>query len=244
MVNVTVKKREGLSQRTLLFWGIIAVIAGDLVQGLLENGADTQRFPLLLATVAVLLKSSAAVGAPIVVYCLYRLFTGGIIGGRTLFSVFFLALISEIPYDLLIHGQIFVSKSSNFLISLCVGLSMLWLFSKFSDKSPRCIALRIAVAFFALLWVILLSAELGVVCILTFLVTKAFKGREDHLPLGLSFALSLCSFISPYYMSAPLGAAFLHFRRDERDPLKELIPLLSIYPIALGFGIAASFFIN
>lgn len=161
------------------------------------------------ATVASLTSLVGAVAVPIFAFLTAEgaLHTSSM--KRYVLSVLAAAVISEVPYDLAVSGQVWNMKDQNSLWTVLIALLMLWLMRIFDGKEliHRVLALLFTVA--GCFWAVVLNCKFGggfVLLTAVFYVLRDKKGWKI-------FLAALISFI---YATGPLGLVPVGLYSGER----------------------------
>lgn len=144
-----------------------------------------------------------------------------------------LALVSEIPYDLLVTGRPFAMEGQNPAFGLLVAVITVYYWNLFAGRGGKNLLIRLAVLGAALIWCSLLKVEFGLPLLICTLVLWLFRGDSSRWGIGGMLAGGLCILISPFFLAAPMGAMILHFYNGEdcRGSLSYLA-----YPMILVLG--------
>ena len=144
-----------------------------------------------------------------------------------------LALVSEIPYDLLVTGRPFAVEVQNPAFGLLVAVITVYYWNLFSGRGGKNLLIRLAVLGAALIWCSLLKIEYGLPLLICTLVLWLFRKDPSRWGIGGMLAGGLCILISPFFLAAPMGAMILHFYNGEdyRSNLSYLT-----YPMSLVLG--------
>lgn len=146
--------------------------------------------------------------------------------------LFLFALLSEIPFNLMIGGTVFYPVAQNVLWTFLIGLCLIWLMEKVKDKN-------IAIRSLTLVGVLLLAFILGIATfcdyhsagVLTVLVFYIFRGRKWYLLVG--------QFLCIYYINAEiLGGQGYEFELWGTSMffLRQKLAVLGLIPIWLYNG--------
>ena len=125
-----------------------------------------------------------------------------------------LALVSEIPYDLMMYGRAFDMELQNPAFGVLISALVIcyWDFGKGAGKT----LVRMAVLLAALAWCSLLRVEFGVPMLVITLILWLFRNQPEKRGFVGMLAAAVCILISPYFLAAPMGAVILHFYNGEK----------------------------
>ena len=117
------------------------------------------------------------------------------------------AVVSEVPYDLVMSGKWVDWSSQNFLFSLLIGLVMLYVAQEVGESREKSGALRVALLVGAVLWTFLIQSQLGILVVLSMAVMyylSEHRGWRDLLVALLGLAT----------VPASLGVLLIHFHKE------------------------------
>jgi heme/copper-type cytochrome/quinol oxidase subunit 4 len=129
------------------------------------------------------------------------------------------AVVSEIPYDLATNLKIGDNTSQNAMFGMCVCLLMMYFMQALKEKGGLTSLLQLPVVASAIVLVVLLQVQYGL--ILVFLVTILYAFRERE-----TMKLCLGILVSALYLTAPLGLFGVWMYSGER---KNIIPKYAYY---------------
>jgi hypothetical protein len=245
-------KAKGLNGQALKAWAALFLTLGIAGKSLIENSIlslssisteqlfqmfEADSSTMLLAAVALILKAAYTCAAPIVAFLLVEGFlhtSDALKYGLRLFGV---ALLSELPYNLAMGGQILVTDSRNPVFGLVICLAMLFFFQQFTDKGLKNTLIKFAIVLLSLLWVGMLRIEDG--CCLVVLTAVLWLVREKDVfrnMMGCSAGLC-CMLFSPFYLASPISFLAIHFYNGGPGPKNRLVNYLSYPVILLAFGL-------
>ena len=119
---------------------------------------------------------------------------------RYILTVLAFAVISEVPYDLAMSGQIWNWSEQNSLWTVFIALVMLWLLKNFQGKGTGPLVLSILITAAGCFWAILIRSRFGGGFVLITAVLCLLRERK-------SASYWLGALISLLYATAPLGFA-------------------------------------
>ena len=244
------RKPAGLSGQMLKIWGLAFLAAGAAGQSLLQNkllGLGSMTTAQLLeamrqsqavmgyATLALVLQTAQTCAIPIFACLLVERFRAVEKPPVYVGYLVAAAVISEVPYNLVMGGTFLQPGSLNpgFTLALC-GV-MLLLYRMFPQKT----GVKLLVTVCAVLWTWMLGMEFGVCTV----VLTGVIWRLGHKPLarnllGAVAAVASCIF-SPFFVAAPLGFLAVHLYNGELEEQKFTNYLLYPAMLLAIAGIAA-----
>lgn len=149
-----------------------------------------------------------------------------------LIRVLELAVLCEIPYNLLFSGKVFDLSSRNPVFGILVGMALLYFYRLYAEKGLKNTLIKLAVTAAAVVWCEMLSIEFGSALIL--IIASLWPNREKPLYRNLTGATMsiVCTMISPFFMASPMSFLAIHFYNGEKSTNSRKINYLA-YPALL-----------
>jgi hypothetical protein len=250
--------RFKLTGAGLRAWGMIFLVLGMLGRSVLQNvflgmgnvssaelleamnGSDAVVY---YATVAIVLQILEACAAPIFAFLLVEGFIHTHDRKAYALRITGVALLSEIPYNLVCSGKLFGMEQQNPVFALVICFVALYLFSQNQEKSLKCIAIKVVVIAAAALWMKMLRIQDGLQLLLLTGVIWAFRNKSMLRTLFGCVAACVCTIFSMYYMLAPLTFLAIHLYNGEQGPQNKYVNYLS-YPVLLLICGLAGYFLK
>ncbi len=141
-------------------------------------------------------------------------------------NCFLFAILSEIPFDMAIFGQVFYSRGQNVYFTLCIGLATLMILDKLRGRAPQYVLLRVLIITLAASVGQILDVDYhwkGVLFIIMFYYVRNMQEWIRNL-------VGICAFA--YEGTAPLAFLPIHFYNGERGRQMKYL-FYAIYPIHL-----------
>lgn len=233
-ISVNALKIAGMIFMTLYFFSVTVIQRGLLP---IANYTPEQLNELLSADPQAMLWAGAAsitsvigiIGLPIFAYLLVQGAEHTANIQRYILTVLVFALVSEVPYDLAMSGQVWDWSGQNSLWTVFVALVMLWLMRTFQGKGMLPAVLNIFIAAAGCFWAMLLNSLFGGGFVL--IVAILYLLREHK---GASYLLGVL--VSLLYTSAPLGFLPVAMSSGQRRPWKPWAKYAcyAFYPVMLG----------
>lgn len=251
--RLEIHRSGGINRNILRLWGLLIAAAGILGRGVLQNRAlgittatpaellelmSASKAAMQMATVALVLQAIEAAAVPIFAVLTMDGFqrTGSV--KKYLLRMTGAALVSEIPYNLAMHGTLLDHSSRNPMFGLVLVLVMLYLFRYFGGKELSSILVNAAILAAAWMWAAMFRVEYGRSMVLISAALWFFRERHT-LSLFMASAVALCCTVgSPLFMFAPFGFLIAHFYNGEEAPAPQALQYL-LYPIILLLAAAA-----
>lgn len=146
---------------------------------------------------------------------------------RYILTVLGFAVISEVPYDLAMSGQVFNWSEQNSLWTVLIALVMLWLMKTFQGKGMTPLLLNLLFAAAGCFWAILIRSRFGGGFMLVTAVLYLLRERK-----GVSYGLG--ALVSLIYATAPLGFVPVAMCSGERrDMGRTKYVYYALYPVML-----------
>lgn len=240
-------RSRALTTSGLRVWGMLFLIAGMVSRYILQNRilnlaniTNTQLLELLnttpnsmaIATAALVLQALEVCAVPVFALLLAEGFAHTKNYKMYLLRLAAVALVSELPYDLVMMGKFGDMSAQNPCLALVIGLVMLYLFRRFSQRSFGQILLRVFIVLAAILWAEMLRIEHGTPTIVMVCVFWLMRNKPNLRGLVGAGAAMCCCIVSPFYLVASMGCLPVHMYRGEQGESNKLINYAA-YPLLL-----------
>ena len=234
---------SGLHSGSLRTWGMLFAVAGIISRCVLQNrmlGVGTHSMQelmemmqaseaaMIITTVSLVLQAMETVAVPIFVFLLFEGFQHTSDWKKYLARLCGLALLTEIPYDLAMNGNVLEFSSQNPVLGLVLCFALLLLFRRFAGKKLICVAMALA----GFVWAMMLKIDHGIPMMLMICVMQLFRNKKMYMGFSGMAAAALCTGISPFYLVAPMGFLAIHFYNGEKGEGSKVVNYL-FYPVAL-----------
>lgn len=223
----------------MLMCGLMATL---MQTSLLGTGSMTGE--QLLEVMANDTAAASAVAICLVLYCMEAcavpIYTFLLVEGATHTSgygkymarVLGLAVVCQLPYNLVTTGSLMVMSSLNPVFALAMSMVMLYFFRHFTEKKVTHILIKLLAVVGTFLWSNMLGISHGAICVLLTAVLWALRGKENMQTwVGMILCFAACIF-SLFYIAAPLAFLILHFYEGERGNSSRIINY-AVYPAML-----------
>ncbi len=242
-------ERKGLNKCSLYIWGLVFVLAGILSRSILQNGIlqmnaltaeqllekmSASTAAMAVATVSIVLQAVETCAIPIFAFLLVDRFEKGKNEKKLLLCLLATAVISEIPYNLAMYGQVLHTATRNPAVALVIGLAVLYFFRRFSENAFANVLIKIFVGICAVLWAVMLNVEHGLPLLLVIMTMWALRNKKAMAILFGGAVASGCVLFSPFYIGAALGILPVHFYKAEEEEKEIALPLYAAYPVMLA----------
>lgn len=239
-------RAQGLSATRLRVVGFVLVALGAVSSAIAVAHAPGAP-DMSTLTFVVLLEAVSWAAIPIFAWLLWQGFQSTANRGRFALLLALLAVLTEVPYDLVTSGRVWDPASQNPVFALLVGFVVMWALDYLLAGPRRNTLLAVAVCVAGVLWLAIfhVGLRLGVVptgvVLLLFCLVFHFLGSRENTMMMVGGTLGALAGIFP-----AVGMLLLHYRRDERD-IRSDEPLggsrrylfYALYPLgllALGLG--------
>lgn len=192
------------------------------------------------ATVAVICQVLELCAVPIFAFLLTEGARHTASYGKYLLRVLALALVCEIPYNLLTEGAVLAVGALNPVFGAAAALGMLWFFRSFGEKKLSHWLIRLAALLGVFVWCNFLGIYCGAACTLI-AAALWIGGGKQNLRLLIGGAASLaCAVLSPLFIFTPLSFLFIHLYNGKREEEPRRV-FYFVYPaLLLVFCLLAS----
>lgn len=253
MERLRTEQPKGLSRNGLRRWGMLFLALGVFGRCILQNrmlglnGMTTQQLldamsassdVMTAVTVALILQFIECCATPI--FCLLAAegMFHTVSAEKYLYRVLGIAVLSEIPFNFAMSGNLLDTSSRNPVFGLLLSMLLIYLYQKFSDKRPVNFAYKAAFTIAAFFWVAVLKVESGLPCLVLTLVFWVFRKKVTVRNLVAGAAAMFCSLYSIFYMAAPMGMILLHFYNGQKEEQENRVVNYLFYPVILTvFGV-------
>lgn len=254
MERIRERRASGLSRNMLRAWGMVFMALGIIGRGIFQNallglnGLTAQQILALLesapemmtyTTIALVLQLMEICAVPIFAFLLVDGYARTSNVKAYLTRVAGVALISELPYNLVVGGKLFDTTSRNPVFALALGLLMLLLMGMYPGKSFKNVMIKILVAAAALIWSRMLRIDNGGCIIYVMLALVLAQGKPSLRSLFGATAAISCSLVSPFYLASPMSFLAIHFYNGEKGEENRMVNYLCYPVILLVVGIVS-----
>lgn len=206
--------------------------SGNMTNTVLLNAMESDPEVMRGATIALLLQAVGSSALPI--FCL--LLVEGALNtssyGKYFLRVLGLAVVTQLPYNLLVCGNMLSMSKLNPVFALVMCMMMLYFFRQYQEKKPGHIALKILAVLGILLWSLFLRVDHGPCCVIITALLWGLREKPNTKTFLGIMVLFLCSFFSMYYLVAPVGFLILHFYEGKQGNENQLFNYIA-YPLIL-----------
>lgn len=187
-----------------------------------------------MVAISLVLNSLEACAVPLYAFLLVEGATHTSNFGKYMIRVLGLAVVCQLPYNLVTSGHVMIMQSLNPAFAAFMSLVMLYFFRRFREKKLSHIAIKALAIVGTFLWSNMLGISHGGVCVLLTAVLWALRGRENLQTLaGMIVTFASCIF-SLYYLAAPISFLILHFYEGKKGNSSRLVNY-GVYPALLVF---------
>lgn len=253
MERLSNTKSSGLNGNGLRTWGLIFLAAGIFGRSVLQNRVlgigqvngqqllEVMNSNMMAATLALVLQAVETCALPIFALLLVEGFQHTSSYKNYLLRVAGLAVLSELPYNLAMGGNLIDLGSRNPVFGMVLGLIVLHFYQRYSEKGVQNTFIKLAVTLAAMVWAYMLQIEEGICLSLVVGVLWALRKKPLYRNFIGATAVVVCSLLSPFYLAAPMGFMVIHFYNGERGESSRLVSYLAYPAVLLVIGIAAQF---
>ena len=251
-------KPRGIDAQAIRKWALLFLLAGVVGKAILEAkileipGADANGiFEVLetpgmfkIATVAIILQILQTCAVPVFAFLLVE----GVKHTKSLRMYFLrvlgLAVVSEIPYDLVFHNKWMDFSAQNPAFALVVALIMLFLFKSYTGKGVKSVLTGIVAVLVAILWVAMLRVDEGLPVILITVAIWLSRRKKGAQVFAAAVVTCLCSTFSAgslRYFLAPIACLLIHFYNGEPGEGNKIVNYAAYPVIMMGCWLVARF---
>lgn len=256
MEMIEPRRKKGLTSTGLRVWGLLFVALGAVSASILQNrilglgsGGDLLKLleqnPEMMsyATTAVVMQAMETCAVPIFAFLLAEGMENTSDPKKYLCRVLTLALISEIPYNLVFSGKLLDFSGRNPVFGVVFALIAIWFCSGYQEKSLKNFLIRMLVVVCAVLWCSMLHVTYGGTMVLISYVLWAYRLKpHSYRLLAGAAATTLCSVSYMLFIAAPMGYLALLFYNDEEGDSDRRVNYAA-YPAILLITLVAGYFL-
>ena len=244
MERITDTRPRGLNRNALRTWALLLAVSGLVGRGLIQNhmlGVATAAGEELLAlmegnmplvTVSLVFQLTETMAVPLFALLLAEGVEHTSDLKQYAIRVTGCALLTEIPYDLLIHGRV-AMISQNPVFGMVLALVVLHFFRAYEAKGLKNFFVKLLVVVMGVLWARMLRIDMGACLILMVWPMYALRHKTMYRNVVAACMAMVCAAFSLFFVAAPFGCLFLHFyngEKGEAEPGKVLT--YGAYPAA------------
>ena len=248
-------KPKGFSRQTMRTCGMLFLAAGTIGRIMIQN-----LFPEsdLIAAVSnpELMANSTTMGMAVVSLlliliegCAIPVFSFLLVEGfehtsslkNYLLRVLGLAVVTEIPYNLAMSGNIIDLSSRNPVFGMALCLAVLMLYKRYEEKGFKNFLIKTMVTLLALVWVNMLQITDGSACVIVVGALWLLRNKPTFRVLGSCAAMFIASAFSMFYLVAPVAFLMVHSYNGEPGEGTKVVNYLAYPVMLLAFGLAAKF---
>ena len=259
MERITDTRSRGLNRNALRTWALLLAVAGMVGRGLIQThilgvgSVTTEQLlemmnassqTMILATVSLVLQLAETMAVPLFALLLAEGVTHTSDLKQYALRVTGCALITEIPYDLLIHGKAFAMAGQNPVFGMVLGIVVLTFFKMYEEKGLKNFFVKLLVVVMGVLWARMLRIDMGECIVLMVWPMYALRHKNLYRNLAAACMAMVCCLFSVFFVVAPFGCLFLHFyngEKGEEEPSRLLTYL--VYPVVIALLAAAGIFL-
>ena len=247
MERLTNERPSGFSGNMLRFWGVLLLLAGIIGRGILQTrilgiGINTaQQLEALLEsnpdslailTTAVVLQAIESCAVPIFAFLLVEGFQHTKDWKKYALRLAGVAVLSELPYNLISNGNVLDLSTRNPAFGLLLGVAVLYFCQRYEEKSAKNIFLQLCVIVAALLWAWMLQVEHGIFFVVSVSVLWSLRNKTALRTLVGAGVGTACMLISPFYLASAIAFLPIHLYNGEQGNGNRWVNYLA-YPILL-----------
>lgn len=219
----------------------LAIGTGTMTNAQLFEILETDPAVLQSVTVALAFKALEACGVPIFAFLLVEGTHHTADFTRYLLRVLGLAVLCQLPYNLVMTGNFLYMTGLNPVFGLLMSMVMLYFFRRFPEKKLSHITLKVLAIVGTFLWSNMLGISHGAVCVLLTALLWALWDKPNLRTFGAMMLGFACCIFSLFYIAMPLAFLVLYFYDGEKGNSSRIVNY-AIYPAMLViFGVLSIF---
>ena len=255
MERISETRSKGLNRNGLRTWAMLIAVAGLIGRGVIQNhvlgmsGLDNDQLLALLnnpdmmvfATVSLVLQVVETLAVPMFALLLAEGFMHTSNYKNYVLRVAGCALLSEVPYDLLMSGRFLNLSRQNPVFGMVLGLVVLFFFRHYEGKSLAKVLIRMLVVILAMVWCNMLGIDMGTSIVLLVWPMYVFREKPMYRNLMAAAMAIASSLTSVFFIMAPMGCLMLHLYNGEKGEVEpnKVLTYLAYPVIVLVLALAA-----
>lgn len=264
--QIQYRKPAGLSAQGIRILGLLLLLAGAIGSGIVQGKLMAADDSLKITTIALVIEIVQCCAMPLFVFLLVE----GVQRTKSMkmyfLRVLIVAVLSEIPFDLINTGKVFDWRFFNPVFSLLICMVMLYLLRYYSQKEGRNFLIKVMIVGVAMLWTFFqlpthssqLESRYGfmresaamlsegfpmVVLAATLWFTRKNKALQVFVGSAIMVlvAMAVPGWMYLQYMGAPLAMLMIHFYSGEPGEGNRYVNYLAYPVILLAVWLIAKF---
>ena len=203
-------------------------ITNNQLLDLIEQNPDV----MTGTAMSLVLQMFGACALPIFVFMLVEGVTHTSHFGKYMLRVLGLAVVCQLPYNLLMTGNIWYMNRMNPVYALFMCMIMLYFFRTFTEKNGKNILIKVIAFVGVYIWSNMLGIEHGPCCVILCAVLWGLRGKINMQTFIGILVMFCCSIFSMYYLAGILGFMAIHFYEGNKGEENRLVNYLA-YPVIL-----------
>ncbi|MBE6924288.1 MAG: hypothetical protein E7466_03495 [Ruminococcaceae bacterium] len=243
-------KKQGMNGQTLRLWALIIADSGVFAHSVLQKMSTIYGTEFGMATIGAILQLISICAVPLFCFLLVEGVQHTKCYWKYFLRVLGLAVVCEVPYDLIFCKKAFYWGSQNPVLGLAVAMVMLYIIKSYAGKGIKSVLINIVAVVMAATWVDIIHVAEGLPII--FIVATfwfARKKKAAQIFVG-AIVICMCSMLSldpknPVenldYLLAPMAVVLLQFYNGEPGEGNKLINYAAYPAIMMACWLIARF---
>lgn len=211
-------KQQGISKQVLRCWALLFLAVGVVGYSILEDMKSSYGTEFVMDTIGAIMELVQACAVPLFCFML----VDGIQHTKSYRNYFLrvlgLAVVCEIPFDLVYNNKVMDWSSQNPVLGFVVAMIMLYLVRSYAKKGIKTVLVNVLAVVMAILWVQFIKVKEGLPLILlvaTFWYSRKKKGVQIFCGAVVTCLCTTLSVGNLRYLMAPISVVFIHFYNGE-----------------------------
>lgn len=249
---------SGFSCRGLRMWGLLLTLAGIVGRGLLQNRLlglaqmtsqqllevlESSGDAMTIATVSLVMQALECCAVPIFAWLLVKGFQHTSDLKKYMLRVAFVAVLSELPYNLALGGKLTGYAAQNPVYGLLLALIMLMFFRNYEGKQVKNVLIKVLVTVAALIWAAMLRIDNGICIVLIVAALWVTRNKPTMQGLFGAAAAMVCSMVNIFFMASPMIFLAIHFCNGEKGEQNRAVNYLAYPAMLLAVGLAGIYLV-
>lgn len=225
-------KQFGISGQILRYWSLLFLTVGVVGHTILIEMKGVYGTEYVMDTIGAIMELIQACAVPLFCFKLIEGVKHTKCYWKYCLRVLVLALVCEVPFDLVYNDRVLDWSSQNPVLALFVAMAMLYLARSYAKQGIKTVLVNVLAVIMALFWVSLFKIKEGLPIILLVATFWYSRKRKAYQIFCGAVVTCLCTTLSTdsanpvqnlHYLMAPMSVIFIHFYNGEPGEGNKLI---------------------
>lgn len=216
-------KQRGITKQVLRYWALAFLAVGVAGHTILIEMKKSYGTEFVMDTIGAVMELIQACAVPLFCFMLIEGVKYTKCYWKYFLRVLGLAVVSEVPFDLVYNDKVMDWSSQSPVFGLAVGMIMLYLVRSYAKKGIKTPLVNVLAFVMSLLWVKFIRVKEGVPIILLITTFWYLRKKRAYQIFFGAVVTCLCTisldYLNPWqnfrYLMAPVSVIFIHFYNGE-----------------------------